>query len=605
MRMLKVAAVVVVVWSTMIVTRPLDPAAAATQSSMGEAEQFVSGSCSNNQIIVQTGNSNYVVPSGTWYLHGWSTFADPGDTPTLQVVIVRPTVDPNVYDVVYVGQEETLSGAAGLQSFEVEPTVEVQAGDVLGLQIPSSSANGYGCFSNNAGASSIGLGSAALAPGATQFTADPGFTTSGGFFKVNVSADLADAPSCMEGTYSSDGFGPCDPAPAGSFVEFTRSTSFEDCPSGYYQPDPGQPNCIAAAPGHHAPGPAAQSQTPCVPGWFQPGDGEASCIEAALGLYVSASASQTQTACPENTTTFNTGSTSLDDCVPIAPPEPWEACHAERPVGYWLVETDGNVYPFGSASDHGEPAGQQLDVIDIEASSTGCGYWVLQSDGTVTSHGDAHLHSSFDLDSLETDERLTSFAPTPDDDGLWGFTNKGRVLLVGNAQHRNAGTLVDLSGIDLAADIVDAIPTPTGLGYYMLGGDGGIFAFGDARFVNSIPGIGIDQLDQPAVGLVPDPDNDGYWIVAADGGVFAFNAEFRGSFPELGLGALDQPVIGMTPYGNGYLQVASDGGVFNFSNLPFSGSLGGNPPNTPVAAITPVYPLSEPPAATGQAGGRP
>jgi hypothetical protein len=43
---------------------------------------------------------------------------------------------------------------------------------------------------------------------------------------------------------------------------------------------------------------------------------------------------------------------------------------------------------------------------------------------------------------------------------------------------------------------------------------------------------------------------------------------------------------GMVPYGNGYLMVAEDGGVFNFSNKPFSGSTGANPPANPMVSIT-------------------
>jgi uncharacterized protein YfaP (DUF2135 family) len=39
------------------------------------------------------------------------------------------------------------------------------------------------------------------------------------------------------------------------------------------------------------------------------------------------------------------------------------------------------------------------------------------------------------------------------------------------------------------------------------------------------------------------------------------------------------------PYGNAYLLVGADGGVFNFSDLPFAGSLGANPPSRPVRAI--------------------
>ena len=78
--------------------------------------------------------------------------------------------------------------------------------------------------------------------------------------------------------------------------------------------------------------------------------------------------------------------------------------------------------------------------------------------------------------------------------------------------------------------------------------------------------------------LVPDRDGDGYWLVAADGGIFAFNADFRGS---MGGTRLSKPVTGMIAYGNEYLMVTQDGGIFNFSDRPFSGSLGSTPPPPP------------------------
>ncbi len=41
----------------------------------------------------------------------------------------------------------------------------------------------------------------------------------------------------------------------------------------------------------------------------------------------------------------------------------------------------------------------------------------------------------------------------------------------------------------------------------------------------------------------------------------------------------------MVRYGDGYLMVASDGGVFDFSDQPFLGSLGSNPPAAPIVSI--------------------
>jgi len=70
--------------------------------------------------------------------------------------------------------------------------------------------------------------------------------------------------------------------------------------------------------------------------------------------------------------------------------------------------------------------------------------------------------------------------------------------------------------------------------------------------------------------------------VASDGGIFAFKAPFRGS---LGGQRLNRPVSGMVPNGSGYLMVGEDGGIFNFSDRPFLGSLGANPPARPVVAV--------------------
>jgi hypothetical protein len=77
-------------------------------------------------------------------------------------------------------------------------------------------------------------------------------------------------------------------------------------------------------------------------------------------------------------------------------------------------------------------------------------------------------------------------------------------------------------------------------------------------------------------------------MVATDGGVFAFgDAGYVGSVPGvLAPGqALNRPITGMVRYGAGYLLVAEDGGIFSFSDRPFLGSLGADPPDRPVVAV--------------------
>jgi hypothetical protein len=56
-------------------------------------------------------------------------------------------------------------------------------------------------------------------------------------------------------------------------------------------------------------------------------------------------------------------------------------------------------------------------------------------------------------------------------------------------------------------------------GYWLIGSDGGIFAYGGASFYGS---TGARVLNQPIVGMAGTSDSHGYWLVAGDGGIFAF-----------------------------------------------------------------------------------
>ena len=105
----------------------------------------------------------------------------------------------------------------------------------------------------------------------------------------------------------------------------------------------------------------------------------------------------------------------------------------------------------------------------------------------------------------------------------------------------------DMLYLTLNGGIIDSATTPSGNGYYMLGADGGIFTFGDAVYVGSLPGMGVNSLNKPAVGLVPDPDGYGYWIVAGDGGVFGIDAPYRGSIPGINIGLLNSDIVSITP----------------------------------------------------------
>jgi ribosomal protein L24E len=248
--------------------------------------------------------------------------------------------------------------------------------------------------------------------------------------------------------------------------------------------------------------------------------------------------------------------------------------------GYWMLGAGGAVYPFGDAKAYGSPAaamaGRSL-AVHIEPTPTGNGYWVLDTSGCVHNFGDARHLGNAATAGFVPGETVASMSATPTGKGYWVFTNRGRALAFGDA--RSYG---DVSKIRLNGPIVASVATASGRGYYMVASDGGIFAFGDAVFLGS---MGAVRLNRPVNGIAPDPDGRGYWLVASDGGIFAFQARFRGS---MGSVALNKPVIGMVAYGNGYLLVASDGGIFSFSNAPFRGSLGANPPAVPIVGVAPL-----------------
>ena len=53
--------------------------------------------------------------------------------------------------------------------------------------------------------------------------------------------------------------------------------------------------------------------------------------------------------------------------------------------------------------------------------------------------------------------------------------------------------------------------TPDGKGYWLVGADGGVFAFGDAAFYGS---LGAVKLNGPIVAMAATPDGKGYWLAA-------------------------------------------------------------------------------------------
>jgi hypothetical protein len=216
------------------------------------------------------------------------------------------------------------------------------------------------------------------------------------------------------------------------------------------------------------------------------------------------------------------------------------------PHGYWLVGSDGGIFSFGSASFHGSTGSLALQrpVVGIVPTGDDGGYWLAASDGGVFSFGDTHFYGSIP--------------------GL-GF--------------HPAGSGVPKS---LNAPIVGMVPSKDGDGYLMVASDGGVFAFGDAHFAGSCPGIG--GCSGAAVAVMPDASGNGYWLVTQTGNVYAFgDAPYNGAPGNTG-----SPVTSAvrTPNGDGYWILTANGSVHAYGNATnygnATGAFGGSNPATAI-----------------------
>jgi hypothetical protein len=225
----------------------------------------------------------------------------------------------------------------------------------------------------------------------------------------------------------------------------------------------------------------------------------------------------------------SSGTTTL--VVNSPPPPPPQPTH-----GYWLVGSDGGIFTFGSAQFHGSTGSLRLQrpVVGIVPTASRGGYWLDASDGGIFAFGDAGFYGS-----------IPGLGLHPAGSGLLNSLN---------------------------APIVGMVPSSDGGGYFMVASDGGIFAFGDAHFAGSCPGI-VGGCSGAAVAVMPDASGNGYWLVTQSGHVYTF-----GDAPYYGApGPQGSPVTSAvrTPDGNGYWILFANGAIDGYGDAGNFGSPAG------------------------------
>ena len=164
--------------------------------------------------------------------------------------------------------------------------------------------------------------------------------------------------------------------------------------------------------------------------------------------------------------------------------------------------------------------------------------------------------------------------------GYWMLGGDGAVYPFGDAKSFGAASLAP------GRSAVDVEPTPSGQGYWVLEDSGAVDAFGDAPGFGGVPAAVLVQGEVPT-SLSATPTGQGYWVFTNKGRAVSFgDARFLGDVSSL---TLSGPVLDSvaTPSGQGYYMVASDGGIFAFGDARFAGSMGGRHLNAPVRSLVP------------------
>ncbi|HEY3240468.1 MAG TPA: phosphodiester glycosidase family protein, partial [Acidimicrobiia bacterium] len=168
----------------------------------------------------------------------------------------------------------------------------------------------------------------------------------------------------------------------------------------------------------------------------------------------------------------------------------------------------------------------------------------------------------------------------PNRSGYWMVGSDGAVYAFGDARY--LGNALVSGG----AQAVDLEPTASGNGYWIVDDNGSVFAFGDARYLGNADRSRL-VAGEKVTSLSATPTGSGYWFFTSKGRVLTRGD--AGLFGDVAAIKLNGPVLDSipTPSGRGYYMVGADGGIFAFGDAVFHGSTGNIRLNDPVQSLVP------------------
>lgn len=198
-------------------------------------------------------------------------------------------------------------------------------------------------------------------------------------------------------------------------------------------------------------------------------------------------------------------------------------------LGYWVVAEDGQVYTFGDAQHFGDARNKTLvqPIRRIRRTPSGNGYWLMAEDGGVFAFGDARFFGA--RPPILSGDYVVDMRVTPSGAGYWLLSSGGGIFTFGDAQFYGAAT------DDLTNLAVGFVATPDGGGYTIVDDLGNRFPYGNATVARQNGDFAAIQnsLNDPVFGITPMPSGLGFLMVGGDGGIFSFgDAPFFGSLPE-------------------------------------------------------------------------